>query len=402
MDNLKDIFFLLVFFSGILGCIVAFILFFLNKTESFTAKILAVFLATFSVFALNYALMTTRFYTHVPGMWRVLGFTSFSYSPLAYIYVRSVLQQSYRLHKWDWLYFLPAVIHPLFMIPFHLKPTQEKIDFIAGVTSDSRRIPLEEEIALPHGTFFFIRIGLGILFMLAQVILLYRWYQLNKETLMKETQNRDTFRWLVRFTALVTVFWLFVLGETLYSSVNSGRINYLLIITISSTIFFVSVYLMLQPSLLYGIKGWRIKPATLIPDNEQNSAEKEIRKYTLSETHGQEIKQKLEAYLDGEKPYRRPGFALADLAHEIGVPHHQLSAFINQEYAKNFNELINGYRIQYLLERQMHSNDFEQYTLEALSREAGFNSRATFIASVKKHTGKTPSEVFRRRAEKPV
>lgn len=402
MDNLKNIFFLLVFLSGMLGCIVAGILYFLNKTESFNSKILAAFLVTFSLFTVNYSLMTTSFFTHVPMLWRVLGFASFSYSPLAFIYVRSVLHQSYAFRKWDWLFFIPAVLHPLSLIPFHLRPTQEKIDFIALVARENYRITLEEESVLPAGSFFVIRIMLGVSFALAQLLLLYRWYQMNKESVAREPQNRDTFRWLARFTGLVSLFWIFILAETFYNRGHSPMLNYVIIITISFTILFVSIYLMLQPSLLYGLKGWGIKPATLIPDDDQQSGEREIRKYTLSPGQGTEIRQKLEDYLQKEKPYRTQGFAIADLAHAIGVPHHQLSAFINQEYAKNFNELINGYRIQFLMERQSQSDDFEQYTLEALSREAGFNSRAAFIASVKKHTGKTPSEVFRRRAEKPV
>ena len=46
---------------------------------------------------LNYALMTTAFYLRYPHYWRVLGWASFSFAPFAYLYVRSVLQQSYQI-----------------------------------------------------------------------------------------------------------------------------------------------------------------------------------------------------------------------------------------------------------------------------------------------------------------
>ena len=78
----------------------------------------------------------------------------------------------------------------------------------------------------------------------------------------------------------------------------------------------------------------------------------------------------------------------------MGIPSYQLSAFINQEYGKNFNELLNDYRVDYLAKLAKTSTDFYQYTLEALGRKAGFNSRTTFITAVKKRTNQTPSDYF--------
>jgi AraC-like DNA-binding protein len=153
---------------------------------------------------------------------------------------------------------------------------------------------------------------------------------------------------------------------------------------------------MMQPSILYGIKGWRQpqKPEE-IPVQTPEEKEKEIKKHTLSFEQGQHYKVLLETHIHTHEPFRKAGYSLANLSHELQIPPHQLSAFINQEYAKNFSELINGYRIDYLIRRSQESDDFDQFTLEAISKEAGFNSRATFILAAKKHTGRTPSELFR-------
>jgi methylphosphotriester-DNA--protein-cysteine methyltransferase len=40
------------------------------------------------------------------------------------------------------------------------------------------------------------------------------------------------------------------------------------------------------------------------------------------------------------------------------------------------------------------SPELYQFTLEALGKMAGFNSRSTFIAAVKKISGRTPQEFF--------
>jgi AraC-like DNA-binding protein len=396
MNKPEDFFFLLVFFSGMLGGIVSFILCFVNQTNSYSSRLLAGFLITFSFFAVNFSLMTTSFFTKAPYLWRVVGFASFCYAPLAYLYVKSVLQQSYRFKKVDLLLFIPALLHPISFIPFFLKPTSEKIAFIQLVAKEPYRTALEEESFLPPGTHYFIRVIMGILLLVAQVAMLRKWKKKHGETMLKEQQNKDMFRWLVRFTIVMGIYWLLIVAESIYHASPSGRLVYSLIFTISGTIFFVCLYLMMQPSILYGIKGWRQpKKPEEIPVETPEEKEKEIRKHTLSFEQGQHYKVLLETHIHTQEPFRKAGYSLTDLSHELQIPPHQLSAFINQEYAKNFSELINGYRIDYLIRRSKESDDFDQFTLEAISKEAGFNSRATFILATKKHTGRTPSELFR-------
>jgi AraC-like DNA-binding protein len=85
---------------------------------------------------------------------------------------------------------------------------------------------------------------------------------------------------------------------------------------------------------------------------------------------------------------------MGDLSRELSIPSHQLSAFINQEYSKNFNELINNYRVVYLEELVAANPEYLNYTLEALGQLAGFKSRASFYSAVKKKSGQTPSALF--------
>jgi AraC-like DNA-binding protein len=332
-----------------------------------------------------------------------MGFASFCYSPLAYLYVKSVLQQSYRLRKVDLFLFIPALLHSISFIPFLLKPTSEKIAFIQLVANEPYRIALEEESIMPQGTFYLIRVILGVTLVIYQILHLGKWKKKHGGTMLKEQQNKDMFRWLVGFTIVMCIYWLLIMTESIYHAAATGRLITSLIFTISGTILFVCIYLMMQPSILYGIKGWRQpeKPPEVLAETPKVSEEeKEIRKYTLSFEQGQHYKVLLETHIHTHEPFRKAGYSLTDLSHELQIPPHQLSAFINQEYAKNFSELINGYRIDYLIQRSRESDDFEQYTLEAISKEAGFNSRATFISAVKKHSGKTPSELFRSRAPK--
>jgi AraC-like DNA-binding protein len=110
--------------------------------------------------------------------------------------------------------------------------------------------------------------------------------------------------------------------------------------------------------------------------------------------HLQHIKRIIETYFHSSLPFRKHGYSIGNLALETGIPVHQLSATINQEFGMNFNEFINSYRVNYLTEIIQDSFDLQSYTLEALGKMAGFNSRTTFIAAIKKHTGMTPSLFF--------
>jgi AraC-like DNA-binding protein len=116
------------------------------------------------------------------------------------------------------------------------------------------------------------------------------------------------------------------------------------------------------------------------------------KKIYLSVDQGNTIRQVLENHLLVNTPYRKTGYTISDLSNEVSIPSYLLSAFINQEYGKNFNELINEYRVDFFLDLVKQPDANSQYKLEALGKEAGFNTRASFIRAVKKKTGLTPSD----------
>jgi AraC-like DNA-binding protein len=114
------------------------------------------------------------------------------------------------------------------------------------------------------------------------------------------------------------------------------------------------------------------------------------------------FKRLLKEHFAASLAFRKPGYTIRDLANEMGIPVYLISSFINHEYGMNFNELVNAYRVEYLARVFKTSVDWESYTLEAVGKMAGFNSRTAFIAAIKKHTGMTPSIFFSRRESKKI
>ena len=82
------------------------------------------------------------------------------------------------------------------------------------------------------------------------------------------------------------------------------------------------------------------------------------------------------------------------MSKSIDVPLYQLSAFINQEFNKNFNEWLNDLRIDRLIKQLETDPRVRTYTLQYIGESLGFRSRTSFIAAVKKRTGKTPSDLI--------
>jgi AraC-like DNA-binding protein len=405
MVHTADWYLILVFFCSLLGLLVSAVLFFANKSESFSARLLAGFLASLSLVALNNVLMATSFYLNVPHWWRAIAFASFLPPAASFLYVRSVLEQSYRFRRSDIWFLTPAVLYLVSMMPFYLLPVQEKLEIIRQIVANNSLIAREPESVLPPGVTILARVLFGLGAMAAQFIWLWRYRQVVGHSSLKRVQNMFLYRWLFLFSGIGSALYLLVLFGVVFQL--STRVDnwHLVVSTISVTILFTSVSIMARPAILYGLQGWLQKEEPtknaepVILAEQTNGPTFAQKRTTLTREQGEGYKAKIEAHFIKSHPFRKTNYRIGDLSEELKIPVYQLSAFVNQEYGKNFNEFVNDYRIDYLTQLIRQSPGHRQFTFEALSREAGFNSRNAFIAAVKRKTGLTPSEYFQIKPE---
>ncbi|OIV43382.1 helix-turn-helix domain-containing protein [Flavobacterium johnsoniae] len=99
------------------------------------------------------------------------------------------------------------------------------------------------------------------------------------------------------------------------------------------------------------------------------------------------ISEKLENIMSEKSLFKNPNLNLQDLSREINISSHQLSQFLNNNLGKNFTSFVNEFRINEAC-KIITSND--KLTLESVGYDVGFNSKSTFFAAFKKHTGTTP------------
>ena len=100
------------------------------------------------------------------------------------------------------------------------------------------------------------------------------------------------------------------------------------------------------------------------------------------------IKQKI-LLIAKKELFLNPNLTLDETAKELKISKHQLSQYLNEKLGKSFTNFINEFRIEKAKELLQSKNNF---TVEGLGYDSGFNSKSTFFTTFKRITGKTPSE----------
>jgi len=108
------------------------------------------------------------------------------------------------------------------------------------------------------------------------------------------------------------------------------------------------------------------------------------------------IRHRLKDLMTEKKPFLQRGYNIKELANELEIPVHQMSAFLNQELGIHFSDHINKYRIDHCIEL-INTNLSGRPNLQQLSKICGFNNRSSFTTAFKKFTGQKPFDYIKRR-----
>jgi AraC-like DNA-binding protein len=111
------------------------------------------------------------------------------------------------------------------------------------------------------------------------------------------------------------------------------------------------------------------------------------------------LKGELVHSLETQKVYLNNNLTLELLAQKMNTDRYSLSQVINQEFGKNFYELINDYRIREtlaIIERKPQIN-----SINDLIYESGFNNKVSFYNAFKKRKKMTPLQYIHSRGAIP-
>ena len=311
---------------------------------------------------INTALFATTFFIQFSFLWRITLFPQMLMPPAAFIYVRAVLNQEVRFKKTDVLILLPILFYAVNFYPVYSMPLAEKKEMIKTLLSSKSLISLEVDGLLPNKMGLSLRMIYSLAFSIAQLIVLYQWKVKLKREENLPLQNIEILKWLTFFTWTITSIFILLSAASFWQ--NNSNLNVFLIMAsvILSGVIALCIYLLTNPQILYGLKGW-------LQTNEKNNT------ITLLPTDKERFQKKVIMYFKKTYSFVNPEFNLNSFAKEIGESPNLTATFVNQEYGKGFDHFINDMRIAYMNNQMLNNPLWKSYSHEARAKMAGFKSR---------------------------
>jgi AraC-like DNA-binding protein len=336
--------------------------FFVNKRGFINEnKILAILLFIFTL-QIFYSFATSTFAFQYFMDWHKAIFlirqTSFLIGPLIYIYVNSFLKRKDIFNYRTSVHFFPFAGSVIFLLIFYRSINH----FIIWESIVDLNFTL---LILAHN---FIYIMLSLLSMKSTTISFKGFYK----SIVISPYNKWLQILLVGFIIIWIVnlnsFALFMIVQRPGWCAYTASIYALTVFLFINTIMF---FLLLKPDVYYIIAKYK--------NNK------------LKEHDKSEYLQRLNSYMEANKPFLNPDITLESLANEISVTPRILSQIINETYKKNFKGFILEFRIKESMKILADSKHSKLTILEILY-QVGFNSKSAFNNQFKIYTNLTPIE----------
>jgi AraC-like DNA-binding protein len=304
-------------------------------------------------------------------------------APFLYLYCLRVNDSSFRLSKIDFRYFTFIIISIAFFL----------IYLFGDLIIENHGSDLETIFRVYH-TIGVLMISLQSYVFFALVTRMvsiksgYNFFQTFRIFKIKDIRHQ----WLLFF-----IFMFFSHATIHLILLVAMNYNYTLFdkyVSVLNTILFLvvgmgsSFYFMLNPFILH-INKWKTNYEDI--DKYKRSG--------LIRDEAMKVLNQINTFMESEKLYLRKDLTMNQLAHEIGMPNHQISEVLNGILKQNFFDYVNNYRVEEV-KQLLTQPTYKNYKMLDVAFDAGFSSRTTFNTVFKKVTGKTPSEYRRELDEK--
>jgi AraC-like DNA-binding protein len=350
------------------------------KTSSPANLFLIIFIFGMGMVNLMIYLYDTRILEDIPWLFRIPSPIYYLMFPSAWLYVRMLVKDETKLRKWDWLHFIPTILHIVEMMPYYFSSIDQKKSNLLASYNNPLGNYLHNEGMLPSYVHNALRGFMGLVYCVFIFKELRNTFKTNNP---KSYQFIELKSWLSLFGYALFIFSASIFISFAFPDFLPPVFKSLMIeITSAFTQIITCITLLRRPYFMFGIP----KPNLVIEKKEKPAIQDhpaDFDKYI----------EMLDQYADTKTSFLQVSFSIRDLSLELNIPQHHLSYVLNRIYHMRFNDYINKLRILYL-KKHVSFEKMQTTTLEGLALEAGFGNRTTFIRAVKKLTGVNPSTYF--------
>ncbi|MDH4070617.1 MAG: helix-turn-helix domain-containing protein [Ignavibacteria bacterium] len=364
------------------GIFLALVLFFHKSAVRRASWPLALLILLFSLRLAEFAGYWTSFFAYLPHLLFATVSFQFLFGVLLYWYGRGIADQTFSLNRRELLHLTPFVVHLASLVPFYLLGAGEKLTVLNAMIFTTEPVFSNE---------FFVTEGLQNIHMMAYIVL----------TLHHIRKNLTRPAYPLKADAAVRLRWVQKL------SLGFGIFVLIDIVHLAELIFFgykfiveIDSIILLSSSVLIFIMGFvavREPRVFSVPESGRNGGKYE-RSGLTAERADAIMKELHQAMEDGLSRNRQLG--LRDLAQRMKVSPNHLSQILNEQLHQNFFDFVNRYRIEDA-KRLLTGPEGRRYTIQSIALEVGFNTKASFNAAFRKHTGTTPSQ-YRKKSDGSV
>jgi AraC-like DNA-binding protein len=367
--NIYDLFTASLF---ILNIFVAVIFSVRNYKLSLTHKLISIVLFLFLIRTFSIHLFLSKEIVQFPHFLLFSDLVSRISIPILFIMI--VFEKYKRKFKWyDSIHFLPVLLFLANFWNLYLKSAAEKVEIITKIYEKGYNFLWTYGSFLSNSDIILLRFAPFVFYTIAALVLVFG----RKKTTKLSTGLNYFLKILIVYILLnltaVIVFNIFY-EDSINSVYNTNIVAFL-------TSFFILLSFFFIPNFIYHTSLYK----------ETNNITF-LKKPSFKSKNYDYIEQ-AEQYFILHKSFLNPDYTITQLEKEIKIPARLISKSIKLVRNQNFNQFLNEFRINYLLE-QVPLDTAINTNFQDLAYQIGFNSVNNFYAHFKNKVGCTPKTYF--------
>jgi AraC-like DNA-binding protein len=302
----------------------------------------------------------------------------FAIPPLIYLLVLSIEPDV--VHKKWGLHFIPFLVYILFFIPFYLAPYEYKFENYYYVHHMVEwKTTGHYDMLHTLGNIRRFQMFIWYFQMIIYLVLSFQKLSYFNKNL-KSSLLRFEINWWFAFSIIISVLIMVTLVVKMTYFRDFG--DHIIATFLTGIIYCSTLTELLRPTAMHHA----------LPNYDETTEKPQKSSYSgLKEEKKTEVQQKLLTVMDEKKIFTDSMISVGKLAKMIGEPSYVISLVINEKMEVSFYDWIAKLRVEEA-KKLLTDPKTEQYTIEQIAEEVGYNSKSAFNKAFKKYTKKTPSE----------